>query len=54
VLVENDAESIASGLREAVEKHVRLVESAPAAEKLQRERWERQMRMLVQLIEAAS
>ena len=54
VLVENDAESIASGLREAVEEHVRLVESAPAAEKLQRERWERQMRMLVQLIEAAS
>jgi Glycosyl transferase 4-like domain len=53
VLVGNDAVSIASGLREALERHAELVQSAPAAERLQHERWDDQIQTLTRLIARA-
>ena len=53
VLVGNDAGSIASGLREALERHAELVQSAPAAERLQHERWDDQIQTLTRLIARA-
>jgi hypothetical protein len=50
VFVENDAESIASGVREALERHAELVASAPDAARVQHERWSRQLETLERLI----
>jgi glycosyltransferase involved in cell wall biosynthesis len=50
VLVDNTAAGIASGIREAISRHVELVSVAPEARDAQRRRWRRQQRQLEALL----
>jgi glycosyltransferase involved in cell wall biosynthesis len=54
VRVGNHADGIAAGLSEALRRHAELAAACPAAGSVQRERWERQLTALSDLIGAAA
>lgn len=54
VHVDNDAHSIAAGLRAAVARHAELLVAAPAAHRLQADRWDDQLRRLRDVLCLAS
>jgi glycosyltransferase involved in cell wall biosynthesis len=50
VFVQNTAQDIGRGIREAVTRHAELVALAPSARAAQRRRWRRQQRQLEKLL----